>query len=147
MQGRMHHRRRGVDFAAVRQRVPLRQQRQRFLGHDRRVADDAAGIEGRRHDAPMLAPGLAFAGQEAAAEPRLQQPAADFGFDVIRRIVQEHVTDRARLVDDEHAAPEDALGDDIGVEIVGSVSGQRIFAHQAERLPQAGLTLRLRHGQ
>ena len=69
MQRRLHHRRRHIDFARRRQRVPFCQQRLGDVGHDRRIARDAARIEGRRHDAPMAAPGLAFAGQEAAAEP------------------------------------------------------------------------------
>src|SRR6202034_3305004 len=103
-------------LAAVRQRIPLFQQPLRHLGHDRRIAYDAARIEGGRHDAAMAPPGFAFTGEEPAAEPRLEQAAADFGLDVVRSVVEQDVTDRARLVENEPAAPENALRDNVGAE-------------------------------
>lgn len=139
----VHHRRRDVGDARLGQRVPLRQQLLGDCGHDRRVAGDAARIERRRHDAAMTPPGFAFAGQKPAAKTRLQQAAADLGFGVVRRIVEQHVADGVRFVDDEHAAPHDALHDDVGVEIFFAVSGQRVLAHGAQRLPQISPCLRL----
>ena len=91
----------------------------RDLGHDRCVARDTARIEGRRHDAAMAAPGLALAGQETAAEPGLKQAAADLGLGVVRGIVQQHVPDRARLVDDEGPPPQNAVRDNVGAEAFG----------------------------
>ena len=90
----------------------------------------------------MAPPGVAFAGEEPAAEPRLEQAAADLGLSVIRGVVEEDVPDRARLVENEHAAPENALRNNVGAEIFRPVRGQSILAHFAQRFSQIGAGLR-----
>ena len=62
VQGRMHHGGRDIGFARLRECIPFRQQPLRHLGHDRRVAGNAARIERWRHDAAMAPPRLALAG-------------------------------------------------------------------------------------
>ena len=68
----MHHRCRNIDLTEVGQGIPLLKQARCYLGYDRRIADDAAMVEGGRHDAPMPAPGFSLTGQETAAEIRVQ---------------------------------------------------------------------------
>ena len=89
----------------------------------------------------MVTPGLAFAGQQPAAETRLENAAADFGLGVVRGVIQHHMPDRVGIVDDEHAAPKDPLIDDVCSEALGRIGGRRIFAHGAERLPEIDAAL------
>jgi hypothetical protein len=65
-------------------------------------------VEGGRHGAAMLAPGLAFRGDEPFAEARLENAASDLGFPIVRRVVEQNMLDRPRLVDQEPAASEHA---------------------------------------
>jgi hypothetical protein len=131
-----------IEFGRIRQRIPFREQSERHLAHDGRIADDTAGIECRRHDAAMAMPNLALAGQETAPESGLQQAAADLGFDVVPGIIQEHMPDRSRLIEDKCAAPQQPLRDDVLVEVVRPVSGQRILADDTQELPKSRATLR-----
>ena len=55
--------------------------------------------------------------------------AADFSLGVVRRIVEHDVADRFRFVDDEDAPPQDALRDDVGVEILRRIGEHDIVAH------------------
>src|SRR5262249_48192583 len=111
-------------------------------GHDRRIAGDAARIESRRHDAAMAAPGLALAGQKAAAKPGLEQTAADLGLGVVRGIVQQYVPDGVRLVDDEGPPPQNAVGDDVRAEAFRLVRCQRVLADGAQELPKTHAAFR-----
>ena len=79
----------------------------------------------------MAAPSLALAGQKSAAKDGFEQAAADFGLCVVRGVVQHHVADGFRFVDDEHPAPQNALHNNVGVEILRRVSGRCIIAHGA----------------
>ena len=135
MQGRVHHRHCNIDVATLRQLFPFFQQGPGDVGRDWRVACDAARIERGRHDAPVVTPGLAFAGQQPAAEARLEDAAADFGLGVVRGVIQHHAPDRVGIVEDEHAAPQNPLFNDIGVEALRRIGGRGVFAHGAERLP------------
>ncbi len=138
----MHHGRRDVDLGGLRQAVPLVRQSGRDLGHDRRIAQDAAVIERGRHDATMPPPALAFAGQQPAAEPGLQQPPRDVRPDVIGGIVEEDVLDRLRLVDDEGPPPQQLSRDDVLLVGLGREGRNRAVPHGAQELPQAHALLR-----
>ena len=61
----------------------------------------------------MLTPSLSFAGQEAAAESRLKHAAAEFGYRVVLSIVGEYASDSTRLVEDEHAVPQQPARNDV----------------------------------
>ena len=76
MQRRVHHRCRNIDLTEVGQCIPPLKQAACYLGYNRRITDDAAMVEGGRHDAPMPAPGFSLAGQEAAAQSGFEEPAA-----------------------------------------------------------------------
>src|SRR5271170_798330 len=91
----------------------------------------------------MPAPGLALAGQKPAAKARLQQAPADLGFGVVRCVVQHNVPDRLRFIDDEHAAPKNALVNDVGGETLRRISDCGVFAHGAERLPEVAAAIAL----
>ena len=142
VQRRVHHRAGDVDLAPVGKRIPFLDELLRDLGHDRRIAGDAARIERRRHDAPMAAPGFAFGGEQAAAEPGLEQAARQLGLDVVGSVVEEHVPDGARLVDDDGAPPQQPAHQDVGVEILRRKRRKRVVAKHAQELTEAQAALR-----
>ena len=142
VQRRVHHRAGDVDLAPVGKRIPFIDELLRDLGHDRRIAGDAARIERWRHDAPMATPGFAFGGEQAAAEPGLEQAARQLGLDVVGSVVEEHVPDGARLVDDDGAPPQQPAHQDVGVEILRRKRRKRVVAKHAQELTEAQAALR-----
>ena len=96
----------------------------------------------------MLAPALAFARQQSAAEPGLEQPPGDVGPNVISGIVEEDVLDRLRLVDDEGPAPQQLARQDICFVSLGRKRRDRAVPHGAQELPKThALLRRFRRGE
>ena len=67
----------------------------------------------RRQRAALVFPGAPFGDQQAFAEHRPQHPEAGRRARIILVIVDQHMPDRIRRVEDEAAAPEEAALDDI----------------------------------
>jgi hypothetical protein len=63
-------------LSGVGQSIPLLEQTRCYLGYDRCIADDAAVIEGGRHNPPVPAPGFSLAGQAPVAESGFKEPTA-----------------------------------------------------------------------
>ena len=118
----------------------------RDFGHDRRVAGDAARVEGGRHDAAVAAPQLPVGGDQAAPEPRLQDAAAELRLPVVLCVVQQHMPHAAWFVDDEGAAPQQPAGNEILVEVLGRVGGKYVVADDLQELPQAHAPFRPARG-
>jgi hypothetical protein len=118
------------------------------LGHRRRIADDAAVVEGRCHDAPMPAPGLSFARQEPATEAGLEQPPRDLGLVIVGGVIEQNVPDGAWLVDEKSAFPEQPPRENVGGVGFGAIRCERVVAQHPHELQQRQRSLwHLRHRQ
>src|SRR5262249_35631539 len=105
MQRRVHHRGANIYLTRVRQKVPPRQQLARYRSNNWCVGLHAMHVKGRCHNSAMASPGLSFAGQKAAAEPRLKEAQRKLRLSIICGVIEQHMPNSARLVDDEPAAP------------------------------------------
>jgi hypothetical protein len=75
----------------------------------------------------------------------MRRPTSDF---IVLRIVEKHVPDGVRFVDNEGAPPQQAARQDVGAEILRRVSGNRVVTHETQELAEAKAPLRTpRHGQ
>src|SRR5262249_55145194 len=73
---------------------------------------------------------------KTAAKPRLKKPASQLGFSVVCGIVEQHMADAARLVDDEPPPPQQTAGDDVFVEGLGRIGRKRIIANKLKELTE-----------
>ena len=81
--------------------------------HVRDQRRDGARREGRRQGSALVFPGATLRDQKPLAEHRTQHPNARRGARVILVIVDQHMPDRIRRVEDEAAAAEEAALDDV----------------------------------
>jgi hypothetical protein len=132
----VHHRRRDVDLGTRRPRIPFGEEPFGDLGHDGRIADDAAVVEGRRHDAAMPAPGLALAGEQPAAQTWLEQAPGDLRLVIVGGVVEQNMLDCAGLVDEEGALPEQSPFENVGSIGLGTVGRDRIVPKHAQELKE-----------
>ena len=99
--------------------------------HDRRVGRDAAMVEGRRHDAAMLPPGLALRGDEVLCRGPAREHAPNLRLLVVRRIVDQYMLDGCGSLTMKRRRPSKFLSRDVarrppvrGVAIVFSRSAR-----------------------
>ena len=76
--------------------------------HMRDQRRDGARREGRRQRSALMLPGAAFGNQQAIADDRPQHAHGKPGAGIVLVIVDQHMLDRVRRVDDEAAATEEA---------------------------------------
>ncbi len=131
-----HHLRGDIERRAVGQAIPPRQQRSRGLGHGGRIAHEAAMVEGRRHGAALAAPGIAFAGEQAAPDARLDEAPRDPALHVIAGVVEQDALYAARRIHDEVALPEDAPLDHGSLEHLLAVGRNRAVPQRAQEAQQ-----------
>ena len=93
------------------------QVRDRLIGHRNHVRDQGrhrARRESRRQRAPLMFPGPALGDQKALAEHRTQHAQTGGRAGIVLIIVDQHVTDRIRRVEDEAPAQEkESAADDV----------------------------------
>jgi hypothetical protein len=96
----------------------------------------------------MATLGLSLAGQKTAAKARLKQPTGKLGLSIILSIIEQHMPNTARFVDDEPAAPQQTASNDLFIEGLGRIGAKRIFTNKPEELTEAQSTFRPnRHGK
>ena len=93
--------------------------------------------EGRRQRAALVFPGTAFRQQQALAEHRPQHPDAGRGAGIVLPIVDQHMPDRVRRIEDEARTVEEPAFDD--VVLIGPIApaGDRIGADRRQPLQRA----------
>ena len=112
----------------------------RFVRHRDHVRNEPlhrARGKGRRQRSPLVLPGAALGDQQAFAKHRAQHPDAGGRPRIVLVIIDQHMPDRIRRVEDKAGAPEEAALDD--VLFIGALApgSDRALAHRRQP-PQRG---------
>ena len=145
-----------IDWPVAARRLDLRDGLLRHRNHMRDQRRNGTRREGRRQRPALVFPGPALRDQKALAEHRLQHPVARRRAAIVLVIVDQHVPDAIRRIDDEAGAAEEAALDD--VLLVGALTPgcDRAVTHErhpakgrhvVRRARRAGRHQRLPHGR
>ena len=127
-----------VEDAAVGRRRQRRTRRSADRDHRRHEARDVARREQRREGAPLQPPLLALGREQPVAEPGRQHAALEVVLAVVCGVVDEHMPDRRRVVDDRDAPERAFAGEDQVLEMVLGPGGERIRAQRREEIEHVG---------